>query len=708
MSEVLGASEASIVLSRIDLVLDCLPRAVVVTDLSGTILAWNAVATVLYGWERAEVLGRPVQEVIVVASEARQAVSGVRDLVAHGTTWTGEFEVTRRDGTSTRTWSFVGPLLDANGQVVGVVSAADDARELVHLRQHASDLAGHLKLALSAGGLGTWRWDRDAGTVTWDPTMEALFGLSEGSFAGTFDAWVALLHPDEVEGTLAVVDRAMDDASPYQVEHRVTWPDGSVHWLQGYGRAMFGPDGSVIGAIGCTADVTERKSAELDAERRARRAERLAERERRQRERLEFLARVNDAARVATNHQMLMRSVTTAAVPQLGDWCALHFVPEPGQAPEVQVAHADPAKIAWAHELQGRYPYDPSGVVGVPAVIRSGTTEFLPDIDGALLREIVATSAYRDDPDVMTILEALDVTGTITVPLLTKRGTVGAMQFVSAESHRRYDEDDVALAEAAAGRIADALDNAWLLEHLRHTAMTLQSALLPAQLPDIVGVDIAVNYSAAGLTNEVGGDFYDVFAIDDRCWALVIGDVCGKGPEAAAVTSVARHTIRAAARHGAGHREVLEWINDALQGRPDAMFVTALYATLEQVDSSWQCTLVSGGHPRPVLVRADGTASLVGVHGTLLGIVADITTEPIVVVLHPGDTLMLYTDGLTDLAPPHDLDDDQLRHIVAEAARNDSAASVIRALGAEIESLLPIEQRHDDLALMVVRIPGPG
>jgi len=214
MSEVLGASEASIVLSRIDLVLDCLPRAVVVTDLSGTILAWNAVATVLYGWERAEVLGRPVQEVIVVASEARQAVSGVRDLVAHGTTWTGEFEVTRRDGTSTRTWSFVGPLLDANGRVVGVVSAADDARELVHLRQHASDLAGHLKLALSAGGLGTWRWDRDAGTVTWDPTMEALFGLSEGSFAGTFDAWVALLHPDEVEGTLAALPTERVDVEP--------------------------------------------------------------------------------------------------------------------------------------------------------------------------------------------------------------------------------------------------------------------------------------------------------------------------------------------------------------------------------------------------------------------------------------------------------------------------------------------------------------
>jgi serine phosphatase RsbU (regulator of sigma subunit) len=225
-------------------------------------------------------------------------------------------------------------------------------------------------------------------------------------------------------------------------------------------------------------------------------------------------------------------------------------------------------------------------------------------------------------------------------------------------------------------------------------------------LPDIEGVDIAVNYAAAGLTNEVGGDFYDVFAIDARRWALVIGDVCGKGPEAAAVTSVARHTIRAAASHGAGHCEVLEWINDALQDRPDATFVTALYATLEQVDASWRCTLVSGGHPLPVLVRADGTSSLVGVHGTLLGILAEVSTEPVVVELRPGDTLVLYTDGLTDLPPPHGLDDERVRRVVEQAAGASDAPSVIRSLGEQIESLLPIEQRHDDLALMVVRIPG--
>ena len=143
-------SDASAVLVDTVLAFDSLPRAVVVTDLAGTILSWNAVATDLYGWDRSEVLGRPVQEVIVVAAQARDEVTSVREVVSGGATWTGEFEVRRRDGSMTRTWSFVGPLRDGAGNIVGVVSVASNLlpAEISALVQTAEkgDRAGAEKL----------------------------------------------------------------------------------------------------------------------------------------------------------------------------------------------------------------------------------------------------------------------------------------------------------------------------------------------------------------------------------------------------------------------------------------------------------------------------------------------------------------------------------------------------------------------------------
>ncbi len=294
------------------------------------------------------------------------------------------------------------------------------------------------------------------------------------------------------------------------------------------------------------------------------------QRERVLRERLEFLAELNRVALAANDYRSLMRAVTAAAVPELGDWCTLHFVPEPGGTPEVEVAHTDVAKIEWAAQMRQRYPFDPDGVRGIPAVIRTGRLEFLREIDPEFVDRAIHEAggdAIRDE--LLDLVEKLQLTSVITVPLNTNRRTIGAMQFVSAESGRVYDHEDVALAQAAAGRIAEALDNVWLTEQHRLIATKLQAALLPPRLPEVDGLTIAAWYWAAGAVSEVGGDFYDAFAIDDRKWAVVIGDVCGTGPDAAAVTAIARHTIRAAATHGHQPAEVLSWLNDALaRGQP--------------------------------------------------------------------------------------------------------------------------------------------
>jgi serine phosphatase RsbU (regulator of sigma subunit) len=228
-------------------------------------------------------------------------------------------------------------------------------------------------------------------------------------------------------------------------------------------------------------------------------------------------------------------------------------------------------------------------------------------------------------------------------------------------------------------------------------------------LPDIDGASVAVRYWAAGTATNVGGDFYDVFALDDRRWAIVIGDVCGTGPNAAAVTAIARHTIRAAATHGMEHHEVLAWVNDALHAGNRDLFCTAIYATLERVgDDTWRFISVAGGHPLPTVVAADGSTTVIGRPGTLLGVLREIQTTTGEALLHPGDTLMLHTDGVTDVKSPYELDPERFISLAAEAAQGARTADDIATrLGLAIHRVLPIPDRHDDVALVIVHILQP-
>ncbi len=677
-----------------------------VADLEGTILAWNKVAEHAYALGADVTVGRSIKDFFPVG--IAEDVSRVAELVRNGETWSGAVPVVKEDGTLDWVFAWVAPLRDDDGAVVGFVGAADDAQsELRVLQRRASDLNEHLVLALAAGQLGTWRWDMASGATEWDAMLERIFGLEPGTFEGTLDAWISLLHPDDRETTQTTLQQAIADKAGYEVEHRVVWPDGSVHWVQGRGTVTLDSDGNVTGTIGCASDITVRKELEIDAARRAAAAEQAVERERDLRQRLEFLAEINRVALAARDHKSLMRAVTAAAVPQLGDWCTVHFLPEPGGSLETDVAHADPEKVEWAVEMRQRFPFDPDAPRGIPAVIRTGRLEFLREITPELVDQAIADAGVADKRrEILDLVDKLQLTSVITVPLNTKRRTIGAIQFVSAESGRTYDNEDVVLAQSAAGRIAEALDNVWLTSQHRAIATKLQAALLPPRLPRVEGLRIAARYWAAGAVSEVGGDFYDAFAIDDNRWAVLIGDVCGTGPDAAAVTAMARHTVRAAATHGAGPVEVLTWLNDALHAGHRDLFCTAAYLTLEPGDGgTWRYTATSAGHPLPLLVTASGEASTIGEPGMLVGAVPSITVTTVEGTLQPGDTVVLYTDGVTDVSPPHGIDPDALERMVAKAAEGDPSAEEIAVrLGDLIEEVLPISERNDDVALVVVRV----
>ena len=245
---------------------------------------------------------------------------------------------------------------------------------------------------LAASGTGTWRWDASTGEVAWDPTLEALSGLPPGGFGGTFDAWMDTLHPDEVESILAQVNDAIERRGAYHFEHRTIWPDGTVRWLECRGQVTVDAAGDFTGTVGVAVDITERRS---DEQRQAA----AYERERRLRDRLEFLVGLTDTAVAAADHNDYMRAAAAAAVPKLGDWCSIHYVPEAGDGVELVVAHADPDKVAWADALAERFPYNPDGETGVPKVIRSGITEFIEHVDDALIDAALARVDRRSSGD---------------------------------------------------------------------------------------------------------------------------------------------------------------------------------------------------------------------------------------------------------------------------------------------------------------------
>lgn len=685
-------------------VLDALPRAIIVTDALGEILIWNRQAELLYGWSAAEVVGRKASEVLV-PEDGRERAEKVLEVVREGEVWEGDFTVRRRDGQAVEIWVANRPLFDDLGSLIAIVGASEDVTEQRRMEKRDVELTEHLLLALQAGGLGTFRWNSETGATEWDERLEALFGLGPGAFDGTFDAWVALVHPEDRDRVVTTLEEALASKGTYTLEHRVVWPDGSVRWLHCAGRVTVDRAGNVTGSIGCSRDATPQITARLERERLIAEAVASAEQERIHRQRLEFLSNVNDALAMANDRRAVMVNVAQAAVPRLGDWCFVYVLPHAGATiPDIEIAHVDPALVAYALELQGQIPYDPDSTSGMPNVIRTGEAEFYPVIDDDVLAGISASDAARE------VVRQLALGSSIAVPLAKRGRVLGGLQLIRSHTSRAYTDDDLALARIVAARIASTLENMRLSEEQRTIASTLQASLLPYEIPKIPDMELAVRYWANGEAVVIGGDFYDVFALTDESWAVVIGDVCGTGPSAAALTGLARHTIASAGWHGDDHSAVLTNLNAAMLKRRSQSFCTVIYGTLHREADGVVFRSANAGHPRPVLARADGSVAYIGEHGSLLGAFEAIQTTTTDSLLAPGDTVVLYTDGMTDVAPPYGLGADDLLRLVGDAVAEPtrSAEEIADQIHLELAAILPIDRRSDDIALLVMRRTGPS
>jgi Stage II sporulation protein E (SpoIIE)/Phosphoserine phosphatase RsbU, N-terminal domain len=233
---------------------------------------------------------------------------------------------------------------------------------------------------------------------------------------------------------------------------------------------------------------------------------------------------------------------------------------------------------------------------------------------------------------------------------LTGRGSeLGMLEVVDRRDRMFTERDDTILTQLA--QLASvAISNAQLYERERTIAQTLQRSLRPGALPEVPGLAAAVRFRPAGEGVELGGDFYDLYEAGGGAWAALIGDVQGKGPDAAAVTALARHTLRAGATYERSPSGVLALLHKALrEQRTDGRFCTVAQAHMRLGVGRMEVDIACGGHPLPLVIHPDGLVEPVGRLGTLLGTDIEPQLFDVTVALGAGDVLLLYTDGVTEV-----------------------------------------------------------
>ena len=666
-------------------------------------------------------------------------------------------------------------------------------------------------LAAATAELGTWEWDLSNGRVTWDERLEVMYGFAPGTFDGTYETYLQVLHPDDRAMVRDAIDHALETTSGHHVQHRIVRPDGAIRWIEGWGRVLQNDEGTVTGMVGVARDVTDRQETREELERAreniAAETERLTrlqsltaslsravsqedvanvlvaqairatdataasvsilsedgeslhvlassgydfmpnedrdrwsasidhplgesirtgeprwvetradllerhpgssstsgierfgafaalpllsagrvigaiglsfeedrafpdtEREhlltmsgqvavalersrlyeeaerarlaaRRANERLMFLSNATQLLAGSLDYDATVSTLARLCVPDFADWAGVDLLEPGGQIRQLVVVHEDPVQMEYARDVRERFPPDLDEAQGLAKVLRTGLSEFYPEVPAELLA--LAPAEQQE------IARNLGLSSVMIVPLEVRGQMLGAMTLAYAESGRHYEEPDLRMAESLGRRAAIAIDNARVYHDRDHMARTLQRSLLPPALPTIPGAQMAARYEPFGDGHEVGGDFYDAFMVAEDEWGIVIGDVCGKGAEAAAVMGIARFTTRAIAMSERRPSALLTGLNEALlQQATGERFCTACYCRVRRDHSGFRVTVSLAGHPRPVILRADRSVHEVGAPGTFLGMFEDVEVSDEVADLSPGDALVLFTDGV--------------------------------------------------------------
>jgi len=678
-----------------ELILDRAHNAAVSLDEQGRVTYWNPSAERIFGRARAEAMGRPIAGLVIPERLREAHAAGFRRFLDDGV---GpvldrriELVALRADGSEFPIEMTISALGD--GMRWSFHAFIQDISERVDGERERERLVEQLRRALRGS---EQRFEATVGSLA-DPVTirdrEHRFVYANRAaitYLG-FDSWEQLRDtpPEAIMGEYRVSredgsEVAMRDipsvrilggeaAEPLLIR-TIERRTGVQRWNLLKAAPLLDEHGELEATITIIEDVTVQKRTELGNA---------------------FVAQAGAALASSLDYEQTLRNVAELAVPDIVDWCAVDLLDDDGDRRTVAVAHVDPERLGLAEALRAYVPERLDPAQGLGRVLSTGEALLYPEISDETLAQAALDERHLE------LLRAAGFRSALIVPMRLAGRILGAMTLVSAESTRVLDRFDLELAEQIAARAAVAIENSRLYSERASIARTLQRSLLPDELPEIPGYELASIYRPAVETTLVGGDFYDVWQVG-QSWMIVIGDVTGKGVEAAALTALVRHSVRSASEFERSPARLLAFADATLKKRPVLSLCTALCVRLE-----WgHAEIAVGGHPLPLHLTGDGIAE-VGRYGPLLGAFPDVRWEDHSVVLEPGETLLVYTDGMTD-ARSQDRRRFGLERLLAAVAplRDASAAGVLDGVEQQLSAFQSAAPADDTAAIALRRKPG--
>jgi PAS domain S-box-containing protein len=659
--------------SRANLVSSVLD-AVLVLDAAERVVDFSAAAEELFGIAKADAVGQDLVELIVPAElreSVRYCLSGGEGEPPVGDELLGrriEMPAQRSDGSEFRVELTIARPAEPGGGPTVFARDVSHRQELERARAHMEQVVAGTRDAVLSKDL--------AGIVTtWNPAAERLYGYSAEEAIGRH---VSFLIPDElksdVQKILATVRRG-EAIDTY--ETRRMRKDGTLVDVALTISPIGSPARGLYGASVVARDITD---------------------ERRRRHAREFLIAATRDLDASLDPTETAANIVAKAVPALAEVCIIDFIRADEQIGDSVAASAIPGAAEKLERLRRDSPLDPEGSHPVAQVLRADEPMIFHDLNRPDVAETFVQTdehqAFVDD----TGYESAAVVG-----LVARGRTIGALSFLHARTNVNYEPEDLEFLTELGDRAALALDNARLYQERDAIARNLQRGLRPPRPARVEGLESSVIFEAAGRGIEIGGDLYDVLPTEDGCWVLV-GDVAGKGSEAAGVSVAVRHAVRGLTREVDEPEEVLGRVNELLlEGTGLNDFATAVLVRLREGKSEgapWTLAAASAGHPPPIHVRRGGARLLGG--GTVLGALQGAKVQRHDAPFVEGDTLVFCTDGWLEAGPPSEHRDPLELARLAEYLAPLALEEMVARLRGDAISRTHGELR-DDIVLLALR-----
>ncbi|MFF0200378.1 SpoIIE family protein phosphatase [Streptomyces sp. NPDC005017] len=670
--------------SRPSGLLDVINVASIVLDDEGRIVLWSPQAEELFGYSAEEALGRYAAQIMVHEQHMELVIKLFADVLATGEGWAGAFPVRHRDG-STRLVEFRNMrLLDDRGDAYALGLAADQTT----VRRLERDVAlSDRMVAQSPIGLAVL--DTTLRYVSVNPALERIDGVPADEHLGrTTGEVLPRLDVSELQDAARQVLATGRPVVDRSVVGRIPADPDADHALSVSLYRLEDSLGTVLGVAVSVVDVTEQYRAGVEAETARRR-----------------LALIADAsARIGTTLDLdrTAGELADVAVPELADVAAVDLLEAVFTGRRTSLGPAQAAVIRALAVRADRSPLaleaaDPAGQITrygadrlITECVRTGRPMLLPHVTEADLPRIARSG------ETAGLLGRAGVHSYLAVPLIARGEVLGALDLKRTRNPLPFTDDDVLLARELAARAAVQIDNARWYQNARDTALTLQRSLLPSHPSVTGGLEVASRYQPAGATTEVGGDWFDVIPLDGGKTALVVGDVMGSGISAAATMGRLRTATTTLASLDLDPALLLEHL-DRITADLDQAIATCLYAVHDPARG--ECRIANAGHLPPALIRAGADPQLLDLPtGAPLGVggVAFATTA---FDFHPGDQLVLYTDGLVETR----------RHSLDE--RLDTLLDLLHGPTRPLDEVCDLlvhtlhhPDNHDDVALLIARV----